>query len=67
MDIDPLTRPGLVCTVGALNWGGHVEPDAREESVSTADDGYEPPKLTEYGTIESWTRGARDVTISIII
>lgn len=44
-----------------------MDSNAREESRSTTDDGYQPPALTDYGTIESWTRGARDITISIII
>lgn len=31
------------------------------------DDDYEPPELVEYGTIEAWTRGSRQIHISIII
>lgn len=38
-----------------------------DELTAAPEDGYEPPELTEYGTIEAWTRGARDINISIIL
>ena len=41
-----------------------IEPD---EPTTATDDGYEPPALRDYGTIEAWTRGRRDISISIII
>ena len=28
---------------------------------------YEAPELTEYGTIEEWTQGVRQIVISIVI
>ncbi len=31
-------------------------------------DAYEPPELTEYGTIEAWTRGVRQtIQVSIVL
>lgn len=31
------------------------------------EDAYEAPELTSYGTIEEWTRGVRQIEISIVI
>lgn len=42
--------------------------DNIEGQTGLAGEAYEPPKLTKFGTIEEWTRGALDgVSISIIL
>jgi hypothetical protein len=40
--------------------------DERDDTTSELG-AYEPPVLTDYGTIESWTRGVRQIQISIVI
>jgi hypothetical protein len=51
----------------ATDSGGAVKSTEHDELTAAPEDGYEPPELTEYGTIEAWTRGARDINISIIL
>lgn len=42
--------------------------DNTEEQVGAASGAYEPPRLTKFGTIEEWTRGALDgLSISIVL
>lgn len=39
-----------------------------EEQVGPVGGAYEPPRLTKFGTIEEWTRGALDgLSISIVL
>ena len=47
--------------------GALKQPIEPEEPTTATDDGYEPPALRDYGTIEAWTRGRRDISISVII
>ncbi len=37
--------------------------------MDAADDGYETPELTEYGSIEQWTKGslAEAINVSLVI
>jgi hypothetical protein len=44
-----------------------LRPTEQDEPASAPEADYEPPALTEYGTIEAWTRGVRDISISIIL
>ncbi len=43
--------------------------EAANPNVPVTDDGYEAPELSDYGSIEEWTKGqyAQVINVSVII